>query len=62
MSKLGGQRRNGTRRDGQWISVRLGPIASGANPRGANVSVAPAITVRKNPVKTTSATTTPSRE
>jgi len=46
----------------RWISVRHRPIASGANPAGARLSVAPRITIRNIIVITTSQTSAASIE
>ena len=40
----------------RWINVRPKPIAMGANPCGARLSVAPRMISRKKKVSTTSAT------
>ena len=45
----------------RWIRVSDKPMASGANPRGARVSVEPRITSRKNAVRTTSVSAAESR-
>ena len=48
--------------DTRWIRVSARPIAIGAKPRGARVSVAPRMTSRKKAVSTTSATRQASSE
>ena len=46
----------------RWISVSARPIASGAKPAGARLSVEPMMTSRKNIVITTSHTSAASNE
>ena len=46
----------------RWISVSAKPIASGAKPAGARLSVAPRMTIRKNMVITISVTSPASNE
>ena len=45
----------------RWISVKPRPIVIGAKPFGARSSVAPRMMIRKNAVRTTSATSAETR-
>jgi len=49
-------------REIRWITVRVRPMASPANPLGARSSVDPRMTSRNTPVRTISATITAQSE